>query len=289
MKKTLRKSAKTEDEALRLALDELGLTRDDVSVEIVERAKSGFLGIGGSPAVLDVSYDAADEKTDKLRTFLEGLLSRFGVEASINISDVTDGSVDVTLETTVPGALIGRRGETLDSIQHLSNYVVNRSPGPYLRVNVDSEDYRRRKDEALEALAEKTAAKVVKNRRSITLDPMNAYERHVVHTALQENDQVSTYSIGSEPRRRIVIAFGKNAEAPRTDEEGPPHGRYRKPGRGPRAPRPESAHPAAPKEQSDAEYPENAEPEASYTRDEPAVAPAPAPISEADTSVREWK
>ncbi|MDR3209939.1 MAG: protein jag [Oscillospiraceae bacterium] len=244
MIKILQKSAKTEDEAVQLALRELGLDRDDVSVEIVERARSGFLGIGSSPAVVNVSYEAPDEpqpaaavqtppsrtqsrtqsqtdiraekpaataSTDRIREFLEGLLSRYGVTATVEISPETDGTVNVELAATEPGALIGRRGETLDAIQSLTNYAVNRGRSGRLRINIDTENYRKRRTETLEALAEKTAAKVVRYRRNVTLDPMNAFERHVVHTALQNNEVVSTHSVGSEPNRRVVVAYGKPA------------------------------------------------------------------------------
>jgi spoIIIJ-associated protein len=246
MIKTLRKSAKTVDEALNLALNELGLTRDDVSMEIVELAKSGFLGIGGSPAVIDVSYEAEDdaepvgsasetdkaelepaagvvppvedERTELLREFLGGVISRLGTEGKINFSVKEEDTLEVSIETDDAGAIIGRRGDTLDAIQHLANYVINREGKSHLRVNIDVGDYRKRREEALSTLAAKTAASVVKNRRSVTLDPMNAYERHVIHTALQENGQVSTYSVGSEPRRRVVVAFGKDPDAPRRAE-----------------------------------------------------------------------
>ncbi|MDR0838686.1 MAG: protein jag [Oscillospiraceae bacterium] len=235
MIKTLQKSAKTEEEALRLALEELGLTRDDVSVEIVERAKSGFLGLGATPATISVSYEVADVKTDRVREFLAGLIERFGAQADIEASDEVDGTVSVVLSGSEPGALIGRRGETLDAIQHLTNYAVNRGGGGRLRINIDAENYRQRRGDTLEALAAKTAAKVLKYRRSITLDPMNAYERHVIHTALQENEGVSTHSVGSEPNRRVVVAYGKSGE-----EQQSFRPRERRPERRePSAPRPE--------------------------------------------------
>lgn len=211
MIKTVQKSAKSEDEAIRLALEELSLTRDDVSVVIIERAKSGFLGIGASPAVVEVSCEIPDVKSDRVREFIDGLLIRFGVSAEIEVSEEVEGTVSVVLTADEPGALIGRRGETLDAIQHLANYAVNRGGGSRMRVNVDTENYRQRRGNTLEALAEKTAAKVLKYRRNITLDPMNAYERHMVHTALQENEFVSTHSVGSEPNRRVVVVYGKSS------------------------------------------------------------------------------
>ena len=219
MLKTIQKSGKTEDEAIALALEELGLTRDDVNVEIVERAKTGFLGIRATLAVVNVSFEVTEEKTDAVRTFLEGLLERFGVQAQIEVSEPVDGTVSVVLSGADPGTLIGRRGETLDAIQHLTNYAVNRG-GSRMRINVDTENYRQRRGDTLETLATKTAAKVVKYRRNFTLDPMNAYERHIIHTTLQDNEQVSTRSVGSEPNRRVVVTYGKDGESRVSENRG---------------------------------------------------------------------
>jgi len=123
-----------------------------------------------------------------------------------------DDSISVILTGRDPGALIGRRGETLDAIQHLTNYVVNRGVSGRVRINLDAENYRQRRNETLENLAARTAGKVIKYRRNMTLDPMNAYERHVIHSALQNYEHVSTYSVGTEPNRRIVVAYGRNNE-----------------------------------------------------------------------------
>lgn len=249
MKKYLEKSGKTEDEALAAALRELGLDRDDVSVEIVERAKSGFLGIGASPAVVRVEYDAPDEepveeapavpvsepqraekkaekaaepaaapavntepkytegvKADTER-FLRGLLERMGVKAEIEITDRDNGGILVNLSGPGMGAVIGRRGETLDAIQHLTNYAVNRGSDKRCHISVDAESYRAKREESLVHLAEKMAAKVVKYKRSMALEPMNSYERHVIHTALQNFEGVSTSSTGTEPNRRVVVSY----------------------------------------------------------------------------------
>ena len=211
MMKFIEVSAKTEDEAVQSALDQLGLTRDDVSVEIIERAKTGFLGIGSSPAVVKVIYESEEKKSERAESFIIGLLSRMGVDATPTITE-DDGSINIVLTGENPGAIIGRRGETLDAVQHLTNYVVNRGGSNRVRVNIDAENYRLRRNEALESLAERTAGKVVKYRRNMTLDPMNAYERHVIHTALQDNKSVSTYSVGSEPNRRVVVAFGSRGD-----------------------------------------------------------------------------
>ena len=256
MKKYLEKSGKTEDEAIAAALRELGLDRDDVSVEIMERAKSGFLGIGASPAVVRVEYEVPDEeviepvlpKVEKApkaekpapaapkytegvkaetESFLRGLLERMGVKAEIEITDRENGGLLVNLSGPGMGAVIGRRGETLDAIQHLTNYAVNRGQNKRVRINVDAESYRLKREQALQRLAQKVAGKVTRYRRNITLEPMNAYERHVIHAALQDYPDVTTFSTGTEPNRRIVVAYSryKSAEAaakkdfPETEEE----------------------------------------------------------------------
>jgi len=212
MLKSIEVQGRTEDEAIELALEQLGMSRDDVSVEIVEQARTGFLGLKSTPAIVKVIYEAKEERTEQVDTFLTGLFERMDVEVSLDISEA-EGSISVILTGKDPGALIGRRGETLDAIQHLTNYVVNRSVSGRVRINLDAENYRQRRNEALESLATRTAGKVVKYRRNMTLDPMNAYERHVIHTALQEHGQVSTFSVGSEPNRRVVVAFGESGES----------------------------------------------------------------------------
>lgn len=242
MIKTLEKSARTEDEAIAAALAELGLDRDDVSVEIVERAKSGFLGIGASPAVIRVSYEAEDESAApaaapkaeataapakaaaaavvdenedyaEIRRFLTGLLERMGVTADIEISPRENGGVNVNLSGSGMGAIIGRRGETLDAIQQLTNYSINRGgESKRARVQIDAENYREKREESLERLAQKVAGKVVKYRRNVTLEPMNAYERHVIHTALQDTQYITTFSIGTEPNRRVVVSYDRTKQ-----------------------------------------------------------------------------
>lgn len=246
MKKYLEKSGKTEDEALAAALRELGLDRDDVSVEIIERAKSGFLGIGACPAVVRVEYEAPDEEPAveesapvsepeapkaaasaepkyaegvkaETEKFLRGLLERMGVKAEIEITDRENGGILVNLSGPGMGAVIGRRGETLDAIQHLTNYAVNRGSDKRCHISVDAESYRAKREESLVHLAEKMAAKVVKYKRSMALEPMNSYERHVIHTALQNFEGVSTSSTGTEPNRRVVVSY----ERPKQEDNRP--------------------------------------------------------------------
>ena len=234
MIKTLEKSARTEELAIAEALKELGMDRDDVSVEILERAKSGFLGIGASPAVIRVSYECPDEEPEvvpaaveavveeaeaeivdenpeyaQIRKFLSGLLERMGVKAEMEISPRANGGVNVNLTGSSMGAIIGRRGETLDAIQHLTNYVVNKGSDKHLHISVDAECYRSKREESLTRLAEKMAEKAIKYKRSMALEPMNSYERHVIHTALQNYEGVTTSSTGVEPNRRVVVSYVK--------------------------------------------------------------------------------
>ena len=246
MLKTLEKSGKTEEAAIAAALEELGLDRDDVSVEIVERAKSGFLGIGASPAVVRVQYEAPDEELEtvaeavaespaaapaeaqpaaapaapaaavdepegyaRIRAFVSGLLEHMGIQAEIEITARDNGGVNVNLSGSNMGAVIGRRGETLDAIQHLTNYAVNRGSDKHMHISVDAECYRAKREESLVRLAEKMAAKAIKYKRSMALEPMNSYERHVIHTALQDYEGVTTSSTGTEPNRRVVVSYEK--------------------------------------------------------------------------------
>lgn len=246
MLKTLEKSGKTEEAAIAAALEELGIDRDDVSVEIVERAKSGFLGIGASPAVVRVQYEAPDEELEtvaeaaaespaaapaeaqpaaapaapaaavdepegyaRIRAFVSGLLEHMGIQAEIEITARENGGVNVNLSGSNMGAVIGRRGETLDAIQHLTNYAVNRGSDKHMHISVDAESYRAKREESLVRLAEKMAAKAIKYKRSMALEPMNSYERHVIHTALQDYEGVTTSSTGTEPNRRVVVSYEK--------------------------------------------------------------------------------
>ena len=256
MQKYLEKTGKTPDDAVAAALAELGMDRDDVSVEILEFGKSGFLGIGASPAVVRVSYEVEDEpvvetpapksepapkaskpsKAEKpakaeppkaaapaaeapvvdenadyaaIRSFLSGLLERMGIKADIEIGARDNGGINVNLSGSGMGAIIGRRGETLDAIQHLTNYAVNHGSDKHLHISVDAENYRSKREESLARLAEKMAEKAIKYKRSMALEPMNSYERHVIHTALQNYEGVTTSSTGVEPNRRVVVSYVK--------------------------------------------------------------------------------
>ena len=146
-----------------------------------------------------------DEKAQAIRAFLSGLLQQMECPAEIHVYLPEKGRYKVILEGKNLGALIGRRGETLDAIQQLTSYSVNRTGGR-VRIQLDAEGYREKREQSLQHLAQKVAGKVVKYRRSVTLEPMNAYERHVIHTALQDTPGVTTYSTGVDPNRRVIVA-----------------------------------------------------------------------------------
>lgn len=209
MLKSIETTAKTEDLAIAAALEQLGKSREEVSVEILERSKSGFLGIGAAPARVRVSYEYLETPAEKAEAFLKGLLERMGSDAVPEIEDRGENGLFIRLTGEKLGMLIGRHGETLDAIQHLTGYVVNRGVNKRTHISVDAEDYWAKREESMKSLAYKVAAKVIKYRKNMTLEPMNSYERHVVHTALQDYEEVSTYSVGSEPNRRVVVAYGK--------------------------------------------------------------------------------
>ena len=327
MLKWIETTGRSEEDAISAALFQLGLERDDVSVEVIERAKSGFLGFGSNPAKVRVSYeevdgaarplsdgfrleeleeaapapkpaqaappaartekkgapaarsaareeaDAApeavetilsakpgmtppkksqsrpqrreqarrprpeerlqagdevliacapeqpvqaepadpdDERAVQIRSFLTGLMEHLQVRAVPEIFVTSEGNYKVILQGQDLGSIIGRRGETLDAVQQLTSYCVNRGRTKRVRIHVDAEGYRAKREESLRRLAAKVAAKVVKYRRNVTLEPMNAYERHVIHTALQDYRGVTTYSTGVEPNRRTVVAYAPN-------------------------------------------------------------------------------
>ena len=203
MLKWIESTGKSEEAAIEAALQKLGMDRDEVSVEILERAKSGFLGIGSCPAKVE------GEKAERIDAFLTGLLAQMGAEARPVIRMDENGTYQVELVGRELGGLIGRRGETLDAIQQLTGYAVNHGQSKRVRIHVDAEGYRAKREESLVRLAQKVAGKVVKYRRNVTLEPMNAYERHVIHTALQETPDITTYSIGTEPNRRTVVAYSR--------------------------------------------------------------------------------
>ncbi len=295
MEKTLITTGKTIELAIDAALAQLGLERDDVSVQVLSQAKAGFLGFGAAPARIQVTYEAPDpvpeapkvalssasrskpkakkpqvpkvetpkadapkaepkveapkaepkkaepkvkapkaEKQPKapkeeapkapkepktyapaeagsteeeIEKFLKGLLEHMGSSAVPHAWKVDKNTYKVDLVGDDLGYLIGRRGDTLDAIQHLCNYSIKRGSEGHIRINVDAEEYREKREDSLRRYARKKAQQVLKNRRRTTLEPMNAYERHVIHATLQEMENITTHSTGVEPNRRVVIEY----------------------------------------------------------------------------------
>ncbi len=268
MFKSIEATGKTIELAIQAGLEQLQLDRDSVSVEVLAQPRSGFFGIGASPARVSLTYEVPDpipekapepvkpvpqprpekpvaqpkpekpkaepaERVEKpkpekpkpapapegttearIEAFMKGLLEHMGSDAVPSATKVSEDTYAVELIGNGLGMLIGRRGDTLDAIQHITNYAVNHGQGKRVRINVDAENYRKKREESLVKLAEKVAGKVVKNRRNITLEPMNAYERHVIHAALQDYPDVTTYSTGTEPGRRIVVAYSHYRSVP---------------------------------------------------------------------------
>uniref|UniRef100_UPI002D7FBFCA RNA-binding cell elongation regulator Jag/EloR n=1 Tax=Oscillibacter sp. TaxID=1945593 RepID=UPI002D7FBFCA len=158
---------------------------------------------------VSLGEEVDDEKAAAIKAFLGGLLEHMDSAAEVKVYLPENGRYKVILEGQGLGALIGRRGETLDAIQQITSYAVNRGGGPRVRIHLDAENYRAKREQSLQHLARKVAGKVVRYRRSVTLEPMNAYERHVIHTALQDFEGVTTYSTGTDPNRRVVVAFDR--------------------------------------------------------------------------------
>ncbi len=286
MEKTIVTTGKSIDLAIEAALTQLGLDRDSVSVQVLQKEKAGFLGFGAQPAKVQVTYEVPDpapapaapksalgaasrsnkpkitapapkaepkpapkaepvkvekpkaEKPakapkperkpeapkapkepkvfapaeagsveEKIEQFLKGLLENMGSQAVPHAAKGEGNTYHVELVGEDLGYLIGRRGDTLDAIQHLCNYSINRDVEGHIRINVDAEDYRAKREDSLRKYARKKAQQVLKARRRTTLEPMNAYERHVIHATLQEMDNITTYSTGTEPNRRVVIEY----------------------------------------------------------------------------------
>ena len=206
--KVIEMTGKTVEEALNHALNELKLTKDKVDVEIIDEGSKGLFNlIGTKPATIKVT--TKPDSLDDAKTFLVNVLNSMNIEADIDIKEEND-LIKINLSGAKMGLVIGYRGETLDSLQYLVSLVVNKNhDNPYKRVVLDAENYRHKREETLIKVAQKTAYKVKKSGRPYKLEPMNPYERRVIHSALQEYTDINTYSEGEEPFRRIVISLKK--------------------------------------------------------------------------------
>ncbi len=260
MARSIEVSAKTIDAAIEKGLSELGLEREEVTVEVIENPKSGFFGIGAVPAKIlmtvlgeeepapakeeakapkkeekkvekkaekkDVQPAPAAKKEEKApvkgeasedaEEFLSKVISFICEDAHVEKREGENGNVTYEIVGEHLGSLIGRRGETLDALQHLVNLAVNRKGEGKTRIMIDAENYRTKRCESLEKFAQRAAASVLKYKRNKALEPMNAYERHIVHVALQDMENISTSSVGNEPNRRVIINYtGPDARPPR--------------------------------------------------------------------------
>ncbi|MGE5403499.1 MAG: RNA-binding cell elongation regulator Jag/EloR [Candidatus Saccharibacteria bacterium] len=205
--KVVEKKGKSVDEATKAALEELGVSLDDVSVEIIEEPSKGLLGIGKKMAVVKVTLK--DRPDAKARETLEDLLQAMKIDYKIDRVDYEEGTVRINITGRDMGLLIGRKGDTLNALQFLLGLMVNRNAEDRVRVVLDVEDYRLRREESLVSLAEKLSERVKKTQRSVIMRPMSPQERRIVHTALQGDPQIVTYSQGDEPNRKVIISLKK--------------------------------------------------------------------------------
>ena len=199
-------SAKTVEDALTDASVQLGITSDQLEYEIVEKGSSGFLGIGSKNAVIRVKIKSSIE--DEVKKFLTSVFNAMNMEVEIIINKNEDEKfLDVELKGDDMGVLIGKRGQTLDSLQYLTSLAINKHRDEYYKVKIDTEDYRKRRKDTLENLAKNIAYKVKRTKRPVSLEPMNPFERRVIHSALQNDKYVTTHSEGEEPYRHVVVTL----------------------------------------------------------------------------------
>lgn len=201
----IQKTGKTVDEAVNAALAELKISKEDAEIEIVEEGSRGFLGVfGAKDAVVKVKKKFNPEKTAK--EFLKEMFIAMGLIVNVETS-LVDKHLEIKISGDDMGIIIGKRGQTLDAIQYLVNLVVNKGTAPYISVTLDTENYRERRKETLETLAHNLARKVKHTGKNVVLEPMNPYERRIIHSSLQNDRYVTTYSEGEEPHRNVVIAL----------------------------------------------------------------------------------
>ena len=199
-------TAKTVDESVTKALIELETTSDKLEYEVVEKGSAGFLGIGAKPAIIRAKKKETLE--DRAIDFLSQVFDAMNVDVKIAAAfNEEECEMNIDLSGEDMGILIGKRGQTLDSLQYLANRVANKHQDGYVRVKLDTENYRARREETLKHLAKNIAHKVKRNRRPVALEPMNPYERRIIHSALQSDPYVTTHSEGEEPYRKVVITL----------------------------------------------------------------------------------
>lgn len=199
-------TGKTVDDAITEALVKLGTTSDQIEYEVIEKGSTGFLGIARRDAIIKVRKKFTIE--DSIKDFLNQVFGAMGMEVEILITKEDDEkNINVELKGKDMGVLIGKRGQTLDSLQYLTNLAVNKQSESYVKIKLDTEDYRKRRRETLENLARNIAYKVKRTKRPVSLEPMNPFERRVIHSALQNDRYVTTHSEGEEPYRHVVVTL----------------------------------------------------------------------------------
>ncbi len=203
-------TGKTVDDALTNATVSLGVTSDQIKYEVIEEGTSGFLGIGSKDAIIKVVISSEEDPKVVAEEFLNGVFEAMQLEVNLSMEfNEEDKTLSIDLTGPEMGVLIGKRGQTLDSLQYLTNLAVNRTAENYTIVKIDTEDYRRRRKETLENLARNMASKVKRTKKAVTLEAMNPYERRIIHSALQNDNNVTTHSEGEEPYRYVVITLKK--------------------------------------------------------------------------------
>jgi len=204
MNKSVEKTGKTVDEAITLAIEEMNVKREDVDIEILDEGNKGLFGLGSKQAKVKVS--AKPKETDRIKKFLDSVFEKMDLEVDVIMTENED-EIDIDLQGKNMGIIIGRRGETLDSLQYLTSIVANKGQTTYKKILIDTEDYRKKREETLVKLANRIAERVVTMKKSITMEPMNPYERRIIHSTLQNNKYIETYSVGEDPNRKVVIAI----------------------------------------------------------------------------------
>lgn len=211
-------SAKTVDDAITEACQKFTVISDKLEFEVIDEGKAGLLGIGAKPAIIKVRVKSSME--DKAKDFLKDVFAAMNLTVVCDVKyDEAESTMDIELSGDEMGILIGKRGQTLDSLQYLVSLVVNKDVENYVRVKVDTENYRKRRKDTLENLAKNISYKVKRTKRPVSLEPMNPYERRIIHSALQNDRYVTTYSEGEEPFRHVVVVLKKYEKSDRKFEK----------------------------------------------------------------------
>ncbi len=205
MSMSVEKIGRTIEEAVSLALEELKTEKSNVNIEVIDEGNKGLFGLLGSKQAR-VKVTVKNSTNSRIEKFLKDIFSEMELEVDIKITETAE-KVMVELSGENMGILIGRRGETLDALQYLASVVANKGGEGYKKVMVDTENYRQKREETLVRLAHRVADRVIRYNKSVTLEPMNPYERRIIHSALQDNKSIETYSVGEEPNRKVVIAL----------------------------------------------------------------------------------